>query len=219
MMSLAASLAETGGTVLYTGNDRNTAKTNVSALLRISMVTSAEAMMRHALRRIGGDESRRIGQSFSDANRAHFHAAALESRRGARGSINTPSRERTRDVVACRTSDRCIAVPRVGQPARPKLPPPIFTAPRRKTADEIHAAQGERERPPAYVPTVSREEKKDDLATRLQFGGRTPAEVLAGAPPRGRQRALELEQQAEHARHLRDEIADEIMERQAFLEP
>ena len=132
-------------------------------LLRIPMVTSAEAMMRHALRRIGGDESRRIGQSFSDANRAHFHAAALESRRGARGSINTPSRllsrERTRDAVACRTSDRCIAVPRVGQPARPKLPPPIFTAPRRKTADEIHAAQGERERPPPYVPTVSREEK------------------------------------------------------------
>ena len=79
---------------------------------------------------------------------------------------------------------------------------------------------------PVYVPTQSAEERKEELALRNQFKGRTPEEIVAAqrtAPqlfPRGRGSAQPDSPGTERRSYqvLHDQIADEIAERQRFID-
>uniref|UniRef100_A0A7S4F5R9 Uncharacterized protein n=2 Tax=Chrysotila carterae TaxID=13221 RepID=A0A7S4F5R9_CHRCT len=97
------------------------------------------------------------------------------------------------------------------------MPPPIAFVPHRRTRGEIREEHNnfERDRPPAYVPTKSSDERKAELALRNEFHGKTPQEVAAAqaGPPKPRQpRAVATTQQ------LRNQIVDEVAERQEFLD-
>ena len=128
-------------------------------------------------------------------------------------------------------SQRAVRVPRVG-----------MGAPRAAAAGRLRAAPADARRDcgadrhdgrpvledaqlPVYVPTQSAEERKEELALRNQFKGRTPEEIVAAqrtAPqlfPRGRFGAAEspgTERRSYQVLH--DQIADEIAERQRFID-
>lgn len=85
--------------------------------------------------------------------------------------------------------------------------------PHRRTGDEIREANDNFEpvAPPLYRPTKSSDERKDELATRNQFYGKTPQEILADAPA-----ARPVAKGP--APSLRHQIEDEIAERHDFLD-
>ena len=109
----------------------------------------------------------------------------------------------------------------------------LVVDPHRPTRAEIAARTGSDGRPvleevqlPVYVPTQSAEERKEELALRNQFKGRTPEEIVAAqrtAPqlfPRGRGSAQPDSPGTERRSYqvLHDQIADEIAERQRFID-
>jgi len=78
----------------------------------------------------------------------------------------------------------------------------------------------ERDACPRYVPTQSSDEKKDELALRNQYNGRTPKEIAAEAEALKRTAAAReatVATPADTPAALRAQIADELVERQDFL--
>lgn len=185
--------------------------------LRSTFVDAEEAAMRRALARISGDDaSRKLGNSFSQTNRARTQQRL--DRKAAIGLVPLDPKEqhdlqRAKDAGYTTISQRGVNVPRVGVRAAPQMPPMVDFVPHRRTGEEIREANDNFEPPalPAYRPTRSGDERKDELATRQQFYGKTPQEILAEqpaarAPPRA------------PAPSLRNQIEDEIAERHDFLD-
>ena len=87
-----------------------------------------------------------------------------------------------------------------------------------KGEDEIRQEFDNFERPsaPAGRPYRSSDDKKDELALRNQFYGKTPQEILSEGPrphrPAAAASAVSDEQQ------LHNQIVDEIADRQSFLD-
>lgn len=179
--------------------------------------------MTRALARLNGDDpGRRLGNQYSQANRGRVQAM-LEAK-AAQGLVPQDPHEqhlarKQRAAGYTTISQRAVNVPRVGVHARPPPPPPVAYVPHRRTRDEIADATGgfERERAPPGVPTRSSDERKDELAMRNQFHGRTAEEVLAmSGPPKERRAPAKKEESEEE--ELRGKIADEVAERQAWLD-
>ena len=204
--------------------------------LRSTYVDADEAAMKRALARIDGDgASRRAGNAFSRTNRSRIQSR-LDSF-GSTFSATKPLEEQKAKQAAANPyttmSQRAVRVPRVGMGARHAPPPPVAFVPHRPTRAEIAARTGSDGRPvleevqlPVYVPTQSAEERKEELALRNQFKGRTPEEIVAAqrtAPqlfPRGRGSAQPDSPGTERRSYqvLHDQIADEIAERQRFID-
>ena len=110
-------------------------------------------------------------------------------------------------------SERAVRVPRVGVGARPERPAPIEFVPHRKLEEDIREEWDDFETPqaPPGRPTRSNDERKDELALKNQFYGRTPQQVLANAPKK-------QAPAAPPAPNLREQIEDEVAERHDFLE-
>jgi len=196
--------------------------------LRRSFVDADEARMQRALQRLnGGDETaKKLGRAYSNINRSKI--AAQQASDEAAGVVRLQPWQqdmlkRKQHSVPKHVSERAIPVPRVGVGGKYERPPPIAFVPHRRTAEELRAEHNgyQRERAPRGAPCRSSDDKKDELAMRNQLSGKTAEEVLREqAVPMRRQRpvvgcsAPEEEQMA----RMRDDIADEIAERQDFLD-
>ena len=97
----------------------------------------------------------------------------------------------------------------MGPPPRPPL---VAYIPHRKGVDEIRQENDNFERPqaPPGRPYKSSDEKKDELALRNQFYGKTPQEMLKEQPPPPRAPPPRTS--------LREQIEDEVAERQDFID-
>ena len=117
-------------------------------------------------------------------------------------------------------SQRAVAVPRVGVHRGPERKPLVDCLPRRRAEEDIRANEGgfERPRAPAGKLGMSSDARKDELALKNQFFGKTPQQVLAEHPRPARHgdRAPAPQKPDEH--QLAAAIADEIHERQQFLD-
>eukprot|EP00322_Chrysochromulina_rotalis_P024090 CAMPEP_0115843054 /NCGR_PEP_ID=MMETSP0287-20121206/8117_1 /TAXON_ID=412157 /ORGANISM="Chrysochromulina rotalis, Strain UIO044" /LENGTH=354 /DNA_ID=CAMNT_0003296741 /DNA_START=25 /DNA_END=1089 /DNA_ORIENTATION=- len=188
--------------------------------LRSTFVDKEEAAMLRAMARLNGDDpAKRAGNSFSKTNRVRIQAQAEEA--AAMGLVPLDPKDQhelARKMEAGYTtiSQRAINVPKVGQRAPRERPAAIDLIPRRRGEEEIRQANDNFERPSAPLgrPTKSSDEKKDDLALRNQFNGRTPAEIVAET----RSRAPPKPPQPAPPSSLRQQIEDEVMERQEFLD-
>jgi len=186
--------------------------------------------MNRALARLnGGDEAvKKLGIAYSDVNRAKI--AAQRAAHAAAGVI--PLEPWQQDLLKRRThsvpksvSERAVPVPRVGVGRRYEPPPPIAFVPHRKTADEVRLEHNgyKRDKAPRCAPTRSADERKDELAMRRQFAGKTPEEIAretveSGRPRRGAADVPPALTEEEQIARMRDDIADEIAERQDFLD-
>jgi len=189
--------------------------------------------MKRALARLNGDDRARraVGQRYSEVNRTRVQNRLQEQ--AAQGLVPMRPDEvdaaRKQQASTYKTnSQRGINVPRVGLGPRYERPPAVLFVPHRRTGEEIREANDNFEPGPlpAYVPTQSSEERKDDLAMRNQFSGKTPQEIISlklaaaqkeladarrgGGGGRAAQEATPGE--------LRNQIADEVAERQEFLD-
>ena len=177
--------------------------------------------MLRAMARLNGDEqrSRELGNGFSSVNRAKAQARAEQAK--SMGLVPLDPKEQhelQRKMAAGYTSvsERAVRVPRVGVPARPERPPPIYCVPHRKGEEDIREEWDDFETPqaPPGRPTRSNDERKDELAMKNQFYGRTPQEVLANAP----KKLSAADAPPPPAPNLREQIEDEVAERHDFLE-
>ena len=186
--------------------------------LRSTFVDKEEAAMLRAMARLNGNETiKRTGNSYSQANRAKIKARADEA--AALGLVPLDPKEQhelSRRLQAGYTSmsERAVTVPKVGRPALRERPTPVECVPHRRNEQDIRLAHDNFSRPsaPRYKPFESADDKKDALALRNQFNGRTPQEVISAdaqpaAPP-----------QVSRQSSLREQIVDEIAERHEFLE-
>ena len=180
------------------------------AALRSTFVDKEEAAMLRAMARLNGDDpAKKVGNSFSRSNRLRIAARSQEA--AALGLVPLDPKEqhelnRKMQAGYTKISERGIRVPKVGQRAMPQRPAPVECLVHRRTEEEIRYANDNFEVPqaPPGVPTKSSDEKKDELALRHQFNGRTPQEIIAAhggprsklSPPR--------------ERTLREQITDEI---------
>ena len=115
-------------------------------------------------------------------------------------------------------SERAVPVPRVGLRAPMPRPAPIDYVPRRKGEEEIRWEFDNFETPqaPAGRPVRSNDERKDELALRNQFYGRTPQEVLASQPPPAKPKPKPTVEAS--TSELRNQIAEEVAERHEFMD-
>ena len=112
-----------------------------------------------------------------------------------------------------KVSERAVPVPRVGLGAPRPRAALIDIVPHRKAEEEIRQEFDNFATPsaPHGAPVRSSDDKKDELALRNQFYGRTPQEVLANAPPKP-------PPVAPKEPSLRTQIEDEVAERHEFLD-
>ena len=112
-----------------------------------------------------------------------------------------------------KVSERAVPVPRVGLGAPRPRAALIDIIPHRKAEEEIRQEFDNFATPsaPHGAPVRSRDDKKDELALRNQFYGKTPQEVLADAPPKPPPVAAKPSS-------LRAQIEDEVAERHDFLD-
>lgn len=187
--------------------------------------------MDRAIARISGnDTARQTGNQYSQTNRSRITAQlAAKASQGLVPQDPHAQHLARKAKMANYTSitERGISVPRVGVRTMGPMPPPVLFVPHRQTYDEIAEAQHNFERPkaPPGVPTRSSDEKREELATRNAFFGKTPEEVLAekdGAPRHGRRSGQGSAPAGGAAKseeeELRAQIADEVAERQQFLD-
>ena len=160
------------------------------AALRSTLVDKEEAAMLRAMARLNGDEqkSRGLGNRYSQKNVAKQRARAQEAAAMGLSAMDPPSSTSCsaswqRATPRCRSA-RCRC--RVGLGARRQRPALIDIIPHRKAEDEIREEfdnLGDARRAPRRRRALA-DDKKDELALRNQFYGRTPQEVLAAAPPK-----------------------------------
>ena len=199
--------------------------------LRSTFVDKEEAAMLRAMARLNGeDPAKKAGNSFSQTNRTKLKARADEAK--AMGLVPLDPLEQhelARKMEANYTtiSERAVRVPKVGQRTFGERPAPVECVPHRRSEEDIRYAENNFERPsaPKHRPTKSSDDKKDELALRNQFNGKTPQEILseggaAGAVNRRRPKPSSMTPAAEAAppSTLRAQIQDEVAERQAFLD-
>lgn len=186
--------------------------------------------MQRALQRLNGGDAaaKELGKAYSSINREKIVQQQAADEEAGIVKLEPWERDMLRrktHAVPKHVSDRGIAVPRVGAGRRYERPPPIAFVQHRRTADEVRAENHgyAREMAPRCAPARSSDEKKEELATRNQFAGKTPEEVLREqAQPRrgggaggGGKAVLTEKQQMDQ---MRNDIADEIAERQEFLD-
>lgn len=177
--------------------------------------------MLRALARLNGDEqkSRDFGNKNSNVNRK---AAAARQKEAASMGLSPldplEQHELQRKLEASqrapvKTTDRGVRVPKVGLGG----PRPQFAAidfvDRRKGEEEIRQEFDDFETPqaPPGRPVRSNDDRKDELALRNQFYGKTPQEMLAEAPKQPKP-------PPKPALGLRAQIEDEVAERHDFLD-
>jgi len=180
--------------------------------------------MKRMLQRIGGDDtSKRAGNHYSSANR-RATASRLASDAAMGKFPMRPDEEealrKQRESKYKSNSQRGVNVPRPVSNYEP--PPRVAFVPHRKTGEQIREEHNnfERDACPRYVPTQSSDEKKDELALRNQYNGRTPKEIAAEAEALKRTAAAReatVATPADTPAALRAQIADELVERQDFL--
>ena len=186
--------------------------------LRSTFVDKEEAAMLRAMARLNGeDPGRKAGESFSNTNRAKLKVRQEQA--AALGLVPLDPKEqhdlhRKMEAGYTSISERAVRVPKVGRRAPGPRPAPIEYVPHRKAEDVIRWENDdfEREQAPMGRPTESSDEKKDELALRNQFYGKTPQEIIAESPgPR-------LAPQKASSTSLKGQIEDEVAERQQFLD-
>lgn len=203
--------------------ERGRRQGSTEAELRSTYVDAEEAAMMRTLARINGDDaSRRAGNSYSQLNRARIQSRLNEMKAEGIVPMDPKDEEALRKAEAnpyTTISQRAVRVPRVGVGRPPERPPLIDCLPRRRGEEEIRANEDgfQRPRAPAGKPVRSSDAKKDELAMRNQFFGKTPQEILA-EDPRPRRAAPAAPSAASEEQQLHDAIADEIRERQDFLD-
>jgi len=180
--------------------------------------------MRRAMQRLNGDDQAwKLGNNYSQQNRARTQARLNAMK--AEGIVpmkprdeETMRKKQEASAKAPRTiSERAIRVPRVGVMA-PQRRPLVDCLPRRRGEVEIRANEGNFARPTAPRGPIVRssDSRKDELALRNQFYGKTPQEILSEGPrphrPAAAASAVSDEQQ------LHNQIVDEIADRQSFLD-
>lgn len=198
---------------------------STSAALRGTFVDAEEAAMRRALARISGDDpAHRVGMEYTNQNRRKMAAATLKKQeRGEIPILPKEEHEANRRARYSSISERAIEVPRVGLPARRRAAPPVAYIPHRRGHEEIRHANNnfERDPLPMYRPTPSSDERKDELAARNQFHGKSPEEILQmqpNPPPRRRPVAAAGGSVTDEIAQLKAQIGDELVERQEFLD-
>ena len=174
--------------------------------------------MLRAMAKLNGDDqkTRDIGNRFSQKNTTKQLARAKEAKAmGLTPLAPQEQHELQKKLAAGYTSisERAVNVPRVGVRARPQRPAAIDLAPRRRLEAEIRAENDNFETPQALpgVPTRSSDDKKDELALRNQFYGKTPQEVLAQAPQ-------QPSPPPPPTLTLREQIETEVAERHDFMD-
>ena len=179
--------------------------------------------MLRTLARINGDTAgRTAGNDYSQHNRARTQRRLDEMRDQGIVPMCPKDEEKLRKQEAkpyTTISQRAVRVPRVGIAAAPERKPLVDCLPHRRAEDEIRAAEHDFARPraPAGAAYASSDAKKDELAMRNQFFGKTPQEILAEGPPRPSKQAPAGPTLSEE-QTLHNQIADEIAERQSFLD-
>jgi hypothetical protein len=198
--------------------------------LRRSYVDADEARMQRALQRLNGgvETAKKLGRAYSEINRSKIAAQQASDAEAGVVKLEPWQQDmlkRRQHSVPKHVSERAIPVPRVGVGRRDERPAPIAFVPHRRTGEELRAEHNgyERERAPRGAPSRSSDDKKDELAMRNQLSGKTADEVLReqAGPRRQRQAVgcgLSAPTEEEQMVDLRGEIADEIAERQDFLD-
>jgi len=226
------------GLAATAGADSGEPRRSAEPSLRSTFVDREEAAMLRALARLNGDDqkSRDRGNSFSQTNRTRQAARAREAAAMGLTPLDPlEQHELARKMAAGYTSisERAVRVPKVGGPApRPRFAP-VDCIPRRKGEETIRQENDDFERPaaPPGRPVKSSDERKDELALRNQFNGRSPQELLAAhggiqqskhpqRRPRGMQQggAASAGASAAPPSQLRGQIEDEVAERHEFLD-
>ena len=180
------------------------------------------------------DKAKALGNTFSGTNRAKQAARAKEAKEMGLTPMDPLEQhelQRKMNAGYTKISERGVRVPKVGRGDAHLRPRPamIDYIPRRRGEEDIREEFDNFEIPqaPPGAPFQSSDEKKDELAERNQFAielpgggtkGRTAKEVLATAPkPTEEDMRAAAEATARADRPLRDQIADEIAERQEFM--
>jgi hypothetical protein len=176
--------------------------------------------MLRAMARLNGDDqkTKSLGNRYSSKNRARQAVQAKEAAAMGLSPLDPLEQhelQRKLNAGYKSMSERAVAVPRVGRHMAPPRPALIDIIPRRKGEEEIRFEFDNFETPaaPAGVPTRSSDERKDELAIRNQFNGKTPQEILAEAPPKPSAASASAPKQT-----LREQIEDEVAERHQFLD-
>lgn len=195
--------------------------TKRDAALRSTFVDKEEAAMLRAMARLNGDEqkSRDRGNNFSSANRKVAEQRQKEAAAMGLSPLDPlEQHELQRKLEAkqkapVKTSERAVRVPRVGQPGFRPRPAPIDYVVTRKKEEDIRQEWDNFETPqaPPGMPVRSGDERKDELALRNQFNGKTPQEMLAEAPKK-------VAPAPPPPSSLRQQIEDEVAERHEFLD-
>lgn len=193
--------------------------------MRATYVDADEARMLRAMRRYrGDDESRAVGNQFSSQNTQRF-AAAAERRASRPAPPPVPPAPPPRRGLEPKTSNRAIAVPKVGRGGPSRQYAPIdFVQPRKRQPELPGGGRPDyseyKQAPLApYVPPVeTAEAKKERLQDRLAYGANAPtgASMLprsAAPAPLTRVKPSEAQQMAA----LATSISGEIAERRDFL--
>lgn len=181
--------------------------------------------MRRAMQRLNGDDQqRKVGNSYSQQNRARTQARLNAMK--AEGIVpmrprdeETMRKKQEANAKAPRTiSERAIRVPRVGVTPAPQRRPLVDCLPKRRGEVEIRTNEGNYVRPAAPPGAIVRssDSRKDELALRNQFYGKTPQEILS-EDPRPRRPAAAASAESDELQ-LHNQIVDEIADRQSFLD-
>ena len=197
---------------------------STEAELRSTYVDAEEAAMMRSLARInGGDAMKAAGNTYSQRNRGRTQARLEAMKAEGIVPMDPKDEETLRKKQAnpyTTISQRAVAVPRVGVYRGPERKPLVDCLPHRRAEEDIRANEGgfERPRAPAGKPGMSSDAKKDQLAQKNQFFGKTPQEVLAEHPRFIRQGGRAPAPQKADEHQLAAAIGDEIHERQQFLD-
>lgn len=214
----ATASTRTGLSATATVADQLPEKSNTPAL-RSTFVDKEEAAMLRAMARLNGEgPGKSVGNKYSKTNQVKLKARAEEA--AAMGLVPLDPLEQhelAKKTAAGYTtiSERAVRVPKVGQRVYGERPAPVECLPHRRSEEEIRYAHNNFERPmaPPGRPTQSSDARKDELALRNQFNGKTPQEILA------EKRSSQPPPEAPPPpRSLKQQIEDEIAERHEFLD-
>lgn len=190
------------------------------AALRSTFVDKEEAAMLRAMARLNGEDakSRSLGNRYSQKNVAKQRERAQEAASMGLTAMDPLEQHEMQKKLAAnytKMSERGVRVPKVGIGAPRPRRALIDIVPHRKAEEDIREEHNNYAdvQAPRGVPVRSSDERKDELALRNQFYGRTPQEVLANAPPKVPAAAA-----SNRPTSLRGQIEEEVAERQEFID-
>jgi len=174
-------------------------------------------MLRAMARLSGDDPGKRVGNSYSHHNRTKLKARAEEAAAMGLTPLDPlEQHELARKMAANYTSisERAVNVPKVGGRIMRERPAPVDYLPHRRGEEEIRYQNNNFEQPQAPPGRTyqSSDAKREELALRNQFNGRTPEEMLA------EKKRSEPSPPPKPPSSLRQQIEDEVAERHDFLD-